>query len=402
MTSLPIIQLTQRAGIIDLGWGHPDPGLLPVEAISRAAQTALAHHGADALAYGTEHGPGTLRHWLIERIARDEGRAPEPDELMITGGVSLALDQICALLTRPGDVVLVESPVYHLAVRVLRDHPLELVAVPRNEHGLALDALEVIVARYTQQGRQPRLLYTVPTFHNPTGTSPSPERRAQLVAIAARAGFTIIEDDVYRELSYDGPPPASLWSIAPAGVVIRLGSFAKSLAPGLRLGWLSADAATVARITGGGMLDSGGGVNHFTAVMVGALCMAGDFDAQVARLKAAYRERRDTLFAALQEHLPPEYGFEKPAGGFFQWVRLPAGTTALELLPRAEAHGVAFIPGPRFHLDGGGTHSLRLAFSLYGPADLREAAVRLGNAVIRGGVQAGLGPPLKPCPPVNQ
>jgi 2-aminoadipate transaminase len=379
--TLPIVQLTHRAGILDLGWGHPDPALLPVEAMSRAAATALAQHGANALAYGVEHGPGTLRHWLLERIARDEGRAPAPDELMITGGVSHALDQICTLLTRPGDVVLVESPVYHLAVRVLRDHPLELVAVPRDEHGLRLDALAETIAELNRRGNFPRLLYTVPTFHNPTGTSLAPERRVQLVALAAQTGVTIVEDDVYRELSYDGPPPASLWSIAPPGVVVRLGSFAKSLAPGLRLGWLSADRETVARITGGGMLDSGGGVNHYTAVTVGALCTAGDFDAQVARLKAAYRERRDALFAALQEHLPPACSFDKPGGGFFQWVRLPEGMNAIELLPRAEAHGVAFIPGPRFHLEGGGANTLRLAFSLYGPADLREAAVRLGNAV---------------------
>jgi DNA-binding transcriptional MocR family regulator len=221
----------------------------------------------------------------------------------------------------------------------------------------------------------------VPTFHNPTGACLAPERRRALVELAAEEGFLIVEDDVYRELAYDAPAPPSLWRLAPPGVVARLGSFAKTLAPGLRLGWITAHPADVARITGGGLLDSGGGLNHFTAVTVGAVCTSGDFDAQVARLRAAYRERRDALAGALREHLPPGCELQAPGGGFFQWVRLPAGLDAAELLPHAEAAGVAYIPGARFHLDGGGANTLRLAFSLYPPAELREAARRLGMAV---------------------
>ncbi len=381
MPELPIIQLTLREGILDLGWGHPDGALLPVEAMRRAAARALEHYGADTLAYGDAHGPGPLRAWLVARIAAREGRAPDPSELMITGGASQGLDLVCALLTRPGDVALVESPTYHLAVRILRDHPLELVPVPRDEGGLRLDALEQIVAGLRRSGKAPRLLYTVPTFHNPTGISLAGERRGALVELAEAGDFVIVEDDVYRELSYDGPAPASLWSMAPAGRVVRLGSFAKSLAPGLRLGWLTADAATVARIADGGLLDSGGGVNHFTAMAVAALCEAGDFDAQVERLRAAYRERRDALVAALREHLPPSCAVDSPAGGFFVWVRLPQGADASALLPAAERAGVSYIPGARFHLDGAGANTLRLAFSLYGPAELREAARRLGGAL---------------------
>jgi 2-aminoadipate transaminase len=378
---LPTVQITYREGIIDLGWGHPDPSLLPVAAMRRAAADALERHGPDALAYGFEHGPGPLRAWLDERIARLEGRAPEPDALMITGGVSHALDQVCTLLTRPGDVALVESPTYHLAVRVLRDHPLELAAVPRDAGGLRLDALAETIGSLRAAGKAPRLLYTVPTFHNPTGGSLAPERRRALVELAEAEGFVIVEDDVYRELAYDAPAPQSLWSLAPPGRVIRLGSFAKSLAPGLRLGWLTADSETVTRITGGGLLDSGGGINHFTAMTVAALCESGGFDAQVERLRAAYRERRDALVAGLREHLPPGCSLEAPGGGFFAWVRLPEGLDAAAALARAEAAGVAYIPGSRFHLDGGGAHALRLAFSLYPPAELREAARRLGEAL---------------------
>ena len=378
---LPIIQLTHRPGIIDLGWGHPDPALLPVDAMRRGAAAALERHGPDALAYGVERGPGPLLAWLIERSARSEGRAPRPDEIMITGGASHALDQICTLFTRPGDTALVESPTYHLAVRVMRDHPLDLVPVPADEGGLRVDALAETVAALRRAGRPPRLLYTVPTFHNPTGACLAAERRRALAELAAAEGLLVVEDDVYRELAYDGPAPPSLWSLAAPGTVVRLGSFAKTLALGLRLGWLTADAAAVARITGGGLLDSGGGINHFTAMAVAALCEVGDFDAQVARLRAAYRERRDVLAASLREHLPPGCSLAVPGGGFFMWVGLPAGVDAGELLPRAEAAGVAYIPGARFHLDGRGASALRLAYSLYPPAELREAGRRLGGAL---------------------
>lgn len=379
---LPTIQLALRPGLIDLGWGHPDPALLPVEAMRRAAQATFDRHGADALAYGADRGPGPLLAWLIERIGREEGRAPAPDEILVTGGVSQALDQLCTLCTRPGDVVLVESPTYHLAVRILRDHPLELAPIPFDLDGLHVERLAELLANMRLAGRRISFLYTIPTFHNPTGVCLSLERRRALVDLAAREGLLIVEDDVYRELAYDGPAPPSLWSLAPPGVVVRLGSFAKSLAPGLRLGWLTGGAGLVSRLAGCGLLDSGGGVNHFASLVVSELCTAGAFEAQGERLRAAYQARRDMLLEGLATSLPAGCTVAPPGGGFFVWVQLPPGSEAAALLPHAEAAGVAYLPGGRFHLDGTGQATLRLAFSLYPPDDLREAARRLG-AVLR-------------------
>src|SRR5262245_9478194 len=381
MFDLPTIQLVQRPGIIELGWGHPNAALLPVADMRRAAIEALDRDGAAALAYGADQGAGPLLAWLRERIERTEGCTVAPDEIMITGGVSQALDQICTLCTRPGDVALVEAPTYHLAVRILRDHPLDLVPVPADADGIQVDALATTIAELRKTNRPPRLLYLVPTFHNPTGVSLSAERRTTLVELAAAEELLIVEDDVYRELAYDGPAPPSLWSIAPSGTVARLGSFAKSLAPGVRLGWLTADRALVGRIAGSGLVDSGGGVNHFAAMVVAALCSSGLFEAQVARLRAAYRAQRDTLLEGLAEHLPPGCIWEVPAGGFFVWVRLPPGLDAAELLPHAEAAGVAYLPGERFFVGGGEANALRLAFSLYAPEELVEAARRLGQAI---------------------
>lgn len=379
--SLPVTQFIHRPGVIDLGWGHPDGALLPVEDLREAAQRALERAGARALAYGTDRGPGPLLAWICERAARAEGRAPRPDEIVLTGGASHALDLLCALWTRPGDVALVEAPVYHLGMQILRDHALELVAVPSDAHGLRIDALAAALEDLRRSGRRARLLYTIPTFNNPTGVCLSAERRAALVELAVAEDLLIVEDDVYRELAYEGSAPPSLWSIAPPGAVARLGSFSKPLAPGLRIGWLMAGDALAGRIAGSGLLQSGGGVNHFTAMIVAEFCAEGRFDAQVARLRAAYRARRDALMAALAEHLPPGCAWSVPDGGFFVWVALPDEVEAEALLTRADAAGVGYVPGAQFYAGVGGSNALRLAFTLYPPEELAEAARRLGMAL---------------------
>ena len=381
MTSAPILQLNIRPDILELTWGHPDPSLLPVAALRRAGVAALDQYGPDAMQYGHPAGPGPLLEWLAKRIGRQEGRAPALDEIMTTGGISLGLDQLLTRLAVPGDTILVESPTYHLAVRILRDHHLNLVPVPSDADGLRIDALEQLLARLRAEGTRPRALYLVPTYNNPTGRSLADDRRLALVTLAEAEGLLIIEDDVYRELAYDGPAPASLWSLAATGVVARLGSFSKTLGPGLRLGWMTGGAELVQSIVDSGLLDSGGGSNHYTALVVAALCAAGDYDANLVTLRDNYRARRDTLVAALDQYLPSGCTVRAPGGGFFVWVDLPVGMSSQAVLPRAEAAGMSFIPGARFHLDGGGQSSLRLALTLYPPATLAEAARRLGAAV---------------------
>jgi 2-aminoadipate transaminase len=379
----PTLQIVLRPGILDLGWGHPDPDLLPVAGMRQSAVEALDQFGPDALAYGHAWGAGPLLVWLRSRIVAHEGRDPGADGIMITGGNSMGLDQVCTLLAQPGDVVLVESPTYHFAVRILRDHPFELVPVPADAEGLRVDQIEPIVAALRRDGRRVRLLYCVPTFHNPTGASLSAERRSALVDLAAREGFLVVEDDVYRDLAYGGDAPPSLWSLDRADAVVRLGSFAKTLAPGLRLGWMTAAPALVDAIAGGGVLDSGGGNNHFAALIVAAYCQAGRYDPQVARLRAAYAERSRALTDALRTLLPDSYRVMEPRGGFFTWVELPDGMDAAALLERAEAAGVSYIPGSRFFIGEGGRSALRLSHSLYAPETLVEAAERLAAALTR-------------------
>jgi 2-aminoadipate transaminase len=370
-----------REGFVEFAFGEPDPALLPVGLVREAADRALAAAGAaGALVYGPNEGPQALRDAIAVRTSAREGLPLAAGDVLVTGGNSQALGQVLTDLTRPGDVVFVEVPTYNLALGIMADHPVEVTGVAMDGEGLDVEALETAVHAARAAGRRPRLLYTIPTFHNPAGVSLSPARRARLLELARDEQLILAEDDVYRELVYDGTAAAALRALDPEAPVIRLGSFAKTLAPGLRLGWIDAPGDLRERLGGDGVLESGGCVSQFSASVVAALLEAGAYGAHVAALRLAYASRRDALAAALREYLPAGSTFTVPAGGFFLWVTLPAGLTATALLPVAERHRVGFAPGHRFCVDGDDS-SLRLAFSLYDEASLAEGGRRLGAAV---------------------
>ena len=370
-----------REGYCELNFGQPDPDLLPVDAMRRAPDAAFEAFGSDLLAYGAPEGAWPLIGWVRDRIEQREGIAVSLEECIGTAGNSDAIDQVCTLFTKPGDIAFVESPTYHLGLKILRDHHLDLRPVPTDTDGLAVDILETELRHLARDGRRARLLYTIPTFHNPTGANLSAERRRALIDLAIAHDLLIVEDDVYRELVYDGSAPPSLFALAPRGRVIRMGSFAKSLAPGLRVGWINCSAEQARRVADGGLRDSGGAPSFAAAMMVAALCRAGDFDAHGDRLRAAYRERRDALAGALRASLPDTCTFVTPRGGYFIWVTLPAHLDGEALLARADAFRVSFIPGSRLTLDGRGRHALRLSFALMKPEQLVEGARRLGALI---------------------
>jgi 2-aminoadipate transaminase len=386
-------QAEMRPGVIELRWGDPDPALIPVEAIAAAAGAALRTAGAAALSYGANEGPRVLRESLAGRIAQAEGHALGPDEVVITAGNSAALDHLLALLARPGDAVLVEDPSYSLALCMARDLSVDLVGVPFDDQGLRVDALPGILEQIRRSGRTPRLLYTIPTFHNPTGVSLADERRRRLLQIAAEERLLVVEDDVYRELAYEGASPASLWALAhevpgAADYVVRLGSFSKTLAPGLRCGFLTANAALAERIAQSCLYDSGGCPSQLTACLVAQMILDGSYDENAARVRSAYAERCRAFTLALRESLPAGCSVSAAGGGFFAWVGLPAGLTAPQVLPFAEANGVSFVGGSRFSV-GGSEQGIRVAFTMYPPAVLRQAAALLGKAITEAREAAG-------------
>ncbi len=377
-----LTQFQHAPGVIDLSWGHPDPSLLPVAQLRASAARVFDRYGTDALGYGNPAGPPPLIEFIVERLGLTDARAPAPAEVLVTSGASQAIDLAAHHLLQPGDTALVDVPTYHLAMRILSDHPVALIGVPSDHEGILLEQLAATVADLRRRGERPRLLYTIPTFRNPTGSTLPAERRAALLAFAATEDLVIVEDDTYRELSYDGPAPPSLWAQDTAGVVVRAGSFAKSVAPGLRVGYLTAGPALVERMITGGLLDSGGGTAHFAGTVLAEYAAVGDYAAQVERFQNAYRAQRDALLASLEANMPDGATWTRPGGGFFTWLDLPPGVRASAVGEAATANGIGFIPASPFYVDRTtAPESLRLAFSMYPPEDLNEAGARLAAAI---------------------
>ncbi|ALG12500.1 PLP-dependent aminotransferase family protein [Kibdelosporangium phytohabitans] len=378
---MPILQFVERDGILDLGWGHPRPGLLPVRQWQDATRAALDAYDWQALTYGHSAGPQPLVDWLAEHLGTVDALTASPGEFFVTAGASHALTLCATVLAAPGDVALVDVPTYHFALRILRDRGLRLVPVPRDDAGIDVEALGALVDRLRGDGQRIGLLYLVATFGNPTGLSVGEPRRTELVRFARAAGVTIVEDDTYRELGYEGAPPASLWSVDPGGPVVRAGSFSKTVAPGLRLGFVQAGPDVLDRLAGIGYVDSGGGLNHSVALAMATFARSGAYAEHVARVRAAYRSQRDALVDGLRAGVPG-LDVPRPAGGWFLWLRLPEGMTAESLMVVAERNGVSFAGGAQFHTDPARGHDhIRLSFSLLSPAGLTDAADRLAAAI---------------------
>lgn len=361
---------------IDLARGHPSDDLLPLDALREAAAGRL-RGGPALLQYGAERGTRLFRERLAELLREVGGAASDPARLLVTSGASQALDLLCTLHARPGDVVLVEDPSYHLALRIFADHGLEVRGVEGDAQGVRLDALEAALARRDVAGRA-KLLYLVPRFGNPTGATLDAGRAEAVADIAARSGLTVLSDEVYRLLGFGGDAPPSL-ATPQRPHVLALQSFSKVLAPGLRLGWIEGDAERLDAVEAAGLLQSGGGLAPLSEALVGELLASGEALRHLERLRRVYEARAAALAEALAAELP-EARFGPADGGYFIWACLP-GLDTDALLDVAESAGVRFAPGRRFRPDGRSDDHLRLSFSYEPPERLREAVRRLAAAV---------------------
>jgi DNA-binding transcriptional MocR family regulator len=371
MKAIPVTQFQLKSGVIDLGIGSPDTGLLPLELLHRSAEAYFNTGDLQSLQYGLEQGNSFFREALAGFLEKASGANVDPDTLFVTAGASSALDLICTLYTRFGDTIFVEKPSYFLALRIFADHGLRAVPIPIDGEGLRLDALEEMLTRH-----QPKFVYTVPTFQNPSGRTLSQRRRERLVQLAQRGNFLVIADEVYRFLAYTQEPPLPFAAFAnDVEQIISINSFSKILAPGLRLGWIQAHPSAIKRLAGSGLLDSGGGMNPFTSTLALHLIASGGLEQNINRLRTEYGLRLNVLDTALRQHLP-EAQYTAPNGGFFFWVRLP-GLDAAELRPKAQEFKVDFRPGALFSSDNEMGDYFRLAFSYYGKQDIEEGVKRL-------------------------
>ncbi|NHO67662.1 PLP-dependent aminotransferase family protein [Aestuariicella hydrocarbonica] len=375
-------QITKPRGIIDLGVGQPDPQLLP------AALFQSSGVQRQDLAYGEEAGDRRFRTLLAEFLSQDTGltqslsthaalqQGIEAEQLLITTGSSNALDLICSRYARPGDTVLVEDPTYFIALNQFAEHGLKVVAVPMDEHGLCVAALELAL-----QQHRPAFIYTVPSYHNPTGITQPESRRQALVALAKRYQCLLVADEVYQCLYFDAAPPPPLACFDPEAPVLSIGSFSKILAPGLRLGWIQASSEVLPRLLQSALLKSGGGLAPVTSALVASLMARGEFQRFLTDLRRTLRARRDRLHHSLQARLGAQLDINCPDGGYFLWATLRDGGDASESLSAARREGVSFLAGQRFSVNDRFTASMRLCFAWYDEDELDEACVRLARAL---------------------
>ena len=380
MTTLRTTQLDLELDVIDLGIGQPGFDLLPVKMLRRAAEARLSEGDATLLNYGYEQGDGRFRVALARFLEDAYGVPVTADTLMTTAGASQALDMICTYFTQPGDTVFVGEPTYFLALRILADHRLNVVGLPTDEKGLDMEALDAGL-----QSRRPAFVYTIPTFQNPAGVTLPPERRKRLLALSREYGFFVVADEVYHLLHYGAPPPTPLASFPESERVISVGSFSKILAPGLRLGWLQAAPPVLERLTGSGLLDSGGGLNPFTSNLVRVTLEEGWQATHLAELRATYEKRLHTMEAALQKHLGGSARFTTPEGGFYFWLTFddgqPATADTARLLEKARAHKVSFKPGVQFSSRGALRDCIRICFAFYDETLIEEGIERLASVI---------------------
>ena len=373
------------AGSIPLFAGHPARELLPIAGLRRVVKAAW--DGPDAarlLNYGDEQGNRQLIEFLVARLQRTENLDIGCDNLMIVGGSTGGVGMLTQHLTAPGDVALVDAPSYRDALHIFRDHELDLRAAPIDEDGIIIGELERTLQQLAAAGKKARFYYVVPNFQNPTGITMSRQRRLSVIELGRQYNFAIIEDDVYSDIRFGGAPPASFFALAGGQNVFRLGSFSKTLAPGLRVGWLIAEPKRIAGFVGSGMLRMGGGANPFSAALVADYCRSGAWEAHVEWLRGQYRQRRDIALAALEASMPAGVTWTRPDGGYFIWLRLPSSIHVDDLEKRAQAENVYFASGKGFYVEpADGAHHLRLSFSYVPLPDLTAGINVLGGLIAR-------------------
>jgi DNA-binding transcriptional MocR family regulator len=360
-------------GLIAFSVGYPAEALVPVDEIGAALDATLRDEGGRALQYSAVQGTPELAAELA-KLSASRGAPEDPDDILITNGACQGLSLTCRALLRPGDLAACEDPSFSAVIRAMADSGAEVVAVPMDEDGLDIDALEALLAR-----REIRILALQPRLHNPTGRDLSPERRARLVDLARRHGFFILEDGIYCDLRFAGEEPGSLRSEAPAHVVY-VDSLSKTLSGGIRVGWVAASGPVLDRIVAAKRTDD----IHSQTLMQLAIARylaSGAYPAQAERARSYYRERLAALEDAIERHLGSIASYPEPLGGGHLWVALDLPLDERELADEAVRQGVAYVPGNALRVEARPELTMRLSFGYLDPDEIDEGLRRLAAAI---------------------
>jgi 2-aminoadipate transaminase len=357
--------------------GHNDADHVPVDALVKAANDVLTREGKNLATYGLASGPlgyRPLREFLAQKLKRTAGISCAADEILITSGSLQALDLVNGILLSPGDTVIIEEATYQGALTRLARLGVYAVGIPLDGEGMRVDALAAVLDHLARRAVRAKYIYTIPTVQNPTGTILSEARRHELLRLAGEYGVPIFEDDCYSDLIWDGRRPPALHAMSKNGGVIHIGSFSKSIAPALRVGYIVADWDFLARMLA---LKTDAGSGALEQMVLGEFCPA-HFDAHVPQLARGLRTKLETLMDALNEQFGTAAEFEDPKGGIFLWVKLPDQVDTQKLFQPALAAGVAINPGPEWSTDKSyGKSRTRLCF-----ANPSHEAIRAGIATL--------------------
>jgi 2-aminoadipate transaminase len=373
-----LFAVAARPEVVSLAGGMPYVQALPLEMMAETAQRLLFERGPVALQYGSGQGDVTLREQILQVIG-EVGISAHPDDIVVTTGSQMALDLVTRIFCNPGDVVLVEAPSYVGALGVFRAYECDVVHVAMDEEGLVPAALDEAIVAVRAAGKTIKLIYTIPSFHNPAGVTQGPQRRADILAIAQREGILVLEDDPYGLLGFEGEPPRAMRADDADGV-IYLGSFSKTIASGLRVGWAVAPHGVREKL----VLANESAVlcpSNYSQLTVSEYLATQPWREQIKTFQEVYRARRDALLESLQALMPDGTTWTIPAGGFYSWLTLPNGLDATAMLPRAVANLVAYVPGTGFYVDGQGRQNMRLSYCYPEPDRIREGVRRLAAVI---------------------
>lgn len=378
-----LLKLTQRPEVISFAGGLPAAEHFPVERFQEACQRVLAHQARQALQYGPTEGYQPLREMIAERLSRYNICA-SADNVLITTGSQQALSLIGMLLINPGDNVLVEQPTYVGALQAFTVFQASYVGVPTDNEGICVDQVPAALRH------GPKFMYILPNFQNPAGVTISAARRVELIRLAHTHGVPIVEDDPYGALRFEGEHLKPLVVVDAemaasngmhyTGNVIYLSTFSKTLAPGLRIAWVVASPNVISKLV---QLKQSADLHTstFNQMVIYEVAKDGFIDEHVRRLREVYRQRRDTMLAALDRYMPPDVTWTQPQGGLFLWVHLPAGTDVRALFEEAVRRDVAFVPGDAFFTIPDPPPTARLNFSCMPEDQIVEGIRRLGDAI---------------------
>lgn len=358
--------------------GHNDEASVPVEAFRAAADRVIEREGATLGMYGMQSGPlgyRPLREFLSARLRSRAGMAVDPDDILLTSGSLQGLDLVNAAMLEPGDTVIVEESNYGGVFPRLQRAGARIITVPVDQDGMVIDGLEAALDGLKAEGVIPKYIYSIPTIHNPTGTIMPPERRERMVKLAAAHGVPIFEDDCYADLIWSGERPPALHAVDQEGLVIHIGSFSKSIAPALRVGFIAAPWGIMSRILS---VKHDAGSGALEQMVLAEFC-AEHFESHVGMLNKTLEKKLDTLISALDESFGSSVEFQRPPGGIFLWLKLPEGVDSSRLAEVALAGGVSVNPGREWSKGGDAGQYIRICYANPDHETIRTGIARLAD-----------------------